>query len=83
MKMRNVLVAILLLGASGAAVAGHDDSGMGSRDFHDGWVQQRESRDATTTQAPEIDPASLIAAMTLLGGGLIVMRGRRASKSPV
>jgi hypothetical protein len=50
--------------------------------FTDGWVQQREGTNAATTttmQAPEIDPASLIAALTLLGGGLVILRGRRAS----
>lgn len=84
MKTRSVLIAILLLGASGAAVADRDDTGMGGRDLHDGWVKKHESRDvATTLQAPEIDPASLVAALTLLGGGLIVMRGRRTSKTQV
>jgi hypothetical protein len=31
--------------------------------------------------APEIDPSAAIAAMTLLGGGLAVLRGRRIKKS--
>ena len=84
MKMRSVLIAIVLLGASGAAVADRDDTGIRGRDLHDGWVKPRESKNvATTLQAPEIDPASLVAALTLLGGGLIVMRGRRTSKTPV
>lgn len=29
------------------------------------------------TPAPEIDPAAAMAALTLLGGGLAVLRGRR------
>ena len=33
-----------------------------------------------TTQAPEIDPASAMSAMTLLAGGLAVIRGRRRKK---
>lgn len=33
------------------------------------------------TSAPEIDPASAAAALTLLAGGLAALRGRRASKS--
>lgn len=86
MKMRTVYLAIVLLGASGAAVADRDDGGRGARDSHGGYYrqdhQQVDQRDAgSTLQAPEIDPASMIAALTLLGGGLIVMRGRRASKS--
>jgi hypothetical protein len=31
-----------------------------------------------TAQAPEIDPASALAAMTLLAGGIFLMRGRKA-----
>ena len=32
------------------------------------------------TAAPEIDPASAMSAFTLLAGGLVMLRGRRASK---
>lgn len=31
--------------------------------------------------APEIDPASAIAGLTLLGGGLAVLRGRKSRES--
>lgn len=31
-------------------------------------------------QAPEIDPASKVVALTLLGGALAVLRGRRSIK---
>jgi hypothetical protein len=34
-----------------------------------------------TVSAPEIDPASALAGLTLLAGGLAVMRGRRGRKS--
>ncbi len=34
-----------------------------------------------TTQAPEIDPSSAMAGLTLLAGGLAVLRGRRFKKS--
>jgi hypothetical protein len=30
--------------------------------------------------APELDPASAMAALTLLGGGLAVLRGRRKKR---
>ncbi len=33
------------------------------------------------TAAPEIDPASAMSAFTLLAGGLVMIRGRRSSKS--
>jgi hypothetical protein len=32
----------------------------------------------TSTKAPEIDPASAVSALTMLLGGLAVLRGRRA-----
>lgn len=32
------------------------------------------------TSAPEIDPASALSALTLLGGGLLVLRGRNKKK---
>ncbi len=32
---------------------------------------------AARVSAPELDPASAMAALTLLGGGLAVLRGRR------
>ena len=35
----------------------------------------------TVTSAPEIDPESAAAALTLLAGGLAVLRARRAGKS--
>jgi hypothetical protein len=30
--------------------------------------------------APEIDPASALSAMTMLGAGLVIVRGRRSKK---
>jgi hypothetical protein len=35
---------------------------------------------AQTFTAPELDPASLASALTLIGGGLLVFRGRRYRK---
>jgi len=32
---------------------------------------------STASQVPEIDPNSAMGALTLLGGGLVVLRGRR------
>jgi hypothetical protein len=32
------------------------------------------------TAAPEIDPASALSGLTLLGGALMMLRGRRAKK---
>ena len=35
----------------------------------------------TVVRAPEMDPASAMAGLTLLAGGLAVLRGRRGKKS--
>lgn len=50
------------------------------QDLMDWWSQeQKEDQDAGgPVAAPEIDPASAIAALSLLAGGLAVMRGRRS-----
>lgn len=76
MKTRVLSLAILLLGATGVATADQDDHHRDHDRVH-GWSDQHSS----PTQAPEIDPASLAAALTLLGGGLAVLRGRRPINS--
>ena len=35
---------------------------------------------ASRVVAPELDPASAMAALTLLSGGLVVLRGRRTKR---
>ena len=39
------------------------------------------SQPSSPVQAPEIDPASAMAGLTMLAGGLAVLRGRRRIKS--
>ena len=78
MKTRALSLAILLLGATGMAFADQDDHHR-DRD-HDGGHRGSDKWSAPV-KAPEIDPASLVAALTLLGGGLAVLRSRR-TKSP-
>jgi hypothetical protein len=73
-------LAILLLGASGVAFAGAPDSRAGYI-THLGFTKIEQVKPAAAAiQAPEIDPASLVTGLTLLGAGLVVMRGRRAQK---
>ena len=54
---------------------------------HDGKPLEKNStplkvnRDVVSVTAPEIDPASAISAFTLLAGGLMMIRGRRANKN--
>jgi len=77
MDTQSLALVILLLGAAGVARADHDDGQSGARESH----ERIHSRGSSTLQAPEIDPASMVAALTLLGGALTVLRGRRSIKS--
>jgi hypothetical protein len=70
-----IAFAVLLLAGAGVAMA-DQDHGRGDRDdvgFH--WGSHKA---VTTIAAPEIDPASIVAGLTLLCGGLAVLRGRRS-----
>lgn len=81
MKIRTFTLTILLLGAAGVASADQDDGHRGVGKIHEGVVKPHERihfGGSPTLQAPEIGPASLVAALTLLGGALAVVRGRRA-----
>jgi hypothetical protein len=59
-------------------------------DFENGHLDRKDSGEAflsdvslgTPTQAPEIDPASGLSALTLLLGGLAVIRGKKFAKAP-
>jgi len=88
MKIRMLSLTILLLAAAGVASADQDDgrgdagkSHESAGKFHENVGKSHERfhlAGPPTLQAPEIDPASLIAALTLLGGALAVLHGRRA-----
>jgi hypothetical protein len=81
MKIRTFSLTILLLGATGVASADQDDGHRGVGRFHENVGMSHERihiGGSPTIQAPEIEPASLVAALTLLGGALAVLRGRRA-----
>ncbi len=72
------LIATLLFSVSGIAVAaaeaGHGPgTSSGDWDDHKGSSEHRFS-------APEIDPASAISALTLLVGGVTVLRSRISKK---
>jgi hypothetical protein len=76
MNPQTLALMILLLGAGGVARADQDDGHRGDRESH----ERFHRRGLPTVQAPEIDPASIVAALTLLGGALAVLRGQRAMK---
>jgi hypothetical protein len=51
-----------------------------------GWLPVLEctkDKPVTVAKAPEIDPASAMGGLTLLLGGLVVLRGRRSKTSEV
>jgi hypothetical protein len=63
---KSLVFAALLIAMTGTANAHHPEYGEGWRVWSDGVVG-----------APEIDPSWAIAGLTLLAGGLAVLRGRR------
>lgn len=51
------------------------------QDWEDYWSQHDNHQSGSgPVAAPEIDPASAAAALTLLAGGLVALRGRRSAK---
>jgi hypothetical protein len=76
MKTQMLTLVIMLLGVAGVARADQDDRDRGARESH----ERIHSRGSLTLQAPEIDPASIVGALTLLGGALAVLHGRRVMK---
>jgi hypothetical protein len=80
---KSTAFAVMLLAASGfAGAAQAKDRGDGDWKFR--WHERAAVTThaaVTTVAAPEIDPASVVAGITLLCGGLAILRGRR-SKEP-
>ena len=70
--MRLLAILALTLGMAGATYADDD-----SRSHDDSRSRDDSPR---VHRAPEIDPAGAIAGLTLLAGGLAVLRGRRGGK---
>ena len=92
MKTTLGALAIVLLGSAGMAGAHEGGEGRQASEVrHQNYQGRDDNRksaggsvrgldaSATPNAAPEINPASALAALTLLAGGLIVMRGRRDS----
>lgn len=75
--VRKIAAALALMTFAGVASASHSDD---CREIL--WFSFcHTDRNDDVVKAPEIDPASAMAGLTLLAGGLAVLRGRRAKKS--
>ena len=71
--VRKIVAALALMSLAGAVCA----SGFNRRTDHLFKSHPNERTEQEDfVKAPEIDPASAIAALTLLAGGLAVLRGR-------
>jgi len=75
--LRLLAILALTLGMAGATYADDDSRSHDSKSHDD----SRSGDDSPRVhRAPEIDPAGAIAGLTLLAGGLAVLRGRRGGK---
>lgn len=68
------------MAAGGSAYAGGLGSLFGWLGFNDDRGHDPKCYVHCVANAPEIDPASALSALTLLGGGLLVLRGRGKKK---
>jgi LPXTG-motif cell wall-anchored protein len=73
--VRKIGLAVVLMAMTGVASAGGPGS---SNCFHILWLDFCPwTPSPAPVQAPELDPASAMAGLTMLAGGLAVLRGRR------
>ena len=73
--MRKISLALVLMTVAGVATARDQNQSFFGFDF------RMPSYQPQAVQAPEIDPASAMAGLTMLAGGLAVLRGRRSKIS--
>jgi LPXTG-motif cell wall-anchored protein len=67
---------LVLMLAMSLAAAGVANADINKHDFGDTRANIHQAVTASTS-APEIDPAGMLSGLTLLAGGLAVLRGRR------
>ncbi len=80
MHIRNVAIGLLLFSLTGVVSAESGGGEAGNRGDADGHHNFKLTL-KQSVQAPEMAAGSVIAALTLLGGGLLVLRGSRRGKS--
>jgi hypothetical protein len=82
--IRKISLALVLLTMAGVASAANQNQG-GQQCLQILWLPPicfgPTSPSPPSVKAPEIDPASAMAGLTMLAGGLAVLRGRRRIKS--
>lgn len=76
MMNRKIVLALALMTLAGAVHA------SGARRGHELQTSRpaEQSESDAVAKAPEIDPASAMAGLTLLAGGLVVLRGRKVNR---
>jgi hypothetical protein len=85
--IRNMSLALVLMAMAGVASASEERSDQRFDRRSDQCVHIfrftscRPSDHPSSVKAPEIDPASAMAGLTMLAGGLAVLRGRRRVNS--
>jgi hypothetical protein len=77
--VRKISLALVLMAMAGAASAGQNNSNGCFQILW--WTFCPPSEYPKPLKAPEIDPASAMAGLTMLAGGLAVLRGRRRINS--
>jgi hypothetical protein len=75
---KSIMFAVLLIAMTGVANANKGGNGNGNNGNGNG-NGGNVAYNGLVASAPEIDPSSAIAALTLLTGGLVVLRGKRQS----
>jgi hypothetical protein len=81
--VRKIALGILLASVAGAASAIPSPGGyVCTKESFWFWTWENcEKRPGKTVAAPEIDPASAVGGLTLMVGGLLVLRGRRSKNA--
>ena len=83
--VRKIALGILLASIAGAASAipspGSGGGFVCTKESFWLWTWENCEKSKKTVAAPEIDPASAMGGLTLMVGGLLVLRGRRSKVS--
>ena len=77
--LKEVSLSCLMMSLSASAVYGKVGQDHKCRPDKDERTERHEDRDCTL-QAPEMDPSSAAAGLTLLVGGIAVLLGRRSKR---